>query len=81
MQKMVVVVQEDLWYDLGDEELIIVVDLQGEISFHSSSICTHASHEYEKRRSELFHIRFIAMNTNIETLFDPGSQVNLNDHN
>ena len=38
---------------------------------------THVSKENDKRRSELFHIRVVSKNTNIETLFDLGSQVNL----
>ena len=63
--------------DSGDEELITTVGLHGKSSFHASSSSTHVSHDYERIMSELFHIRVVAKNTNIETLFDPGSQVNL----
>jgi hypothetical protein len=31
----------------------------------------------QKKRSELFHVKFIVKHTNIDTLFDSGSQVNL----
>ena len=54
--------------------MITTVGLQGKCFFHDSS--THASHDYEIR-SELFHIRVVAKHKNIETLFDPGEQVNL----
>jgi hypothetical protein len=32
---------------------------------------------HQKKRSEIFHVRVIVKHTNVDTLFDSGSQVNL----
>ena len=55
-QKTVARTQQDLGSNLGDEELIKVVGLQGKSSVNASSSSTHASHHYARIRSDLFHI-------------------------
>jgi hypothetical protein len=56
---------------------ITTIGVQGKNSFHAGSIYTSKSYDNERIRSELFHIRFVSKHTNIETIFDMGSQVNL----
>jgi hypothetical protein len=51
--------------------------LQGKDSLHASSSSNDEFHIDEQKRNELFHIRVVSKHTNIDTLFDPGSQVNL----
>jgi hypothetical protein len=75
--KTVSTVQQDLGFDSGDEEKITVVGVQGKGSLHAISSYTNESHDDERKRNELFHIRVVSKHTNIDTLFDPGSQVNL----
>jgi len=70
-------VQQELGSDSGDEEKITIVGLQGKVSSHASSSSTVPSLANDKRRSELFHIRVVTKHTKVETLFVPGSQVNL----
>ena len=58
--------------------MITTMGMQGNKTPHTGSSSTHVSKENDKRRSELFHIRVVSnQHTNIETLFDLGSQVNL----
>jgi hypothetical protein len=76
-QKIVATMQQDLGSDSGDEENITTVGLQGKVSLHASSSSKIPSLENDERRSELFHIRVVTKHTKVETLFDPGSQVNL----
>ena len=57
--------------------MITAMGMQGNKNPHTGSSSTHVSKENDKRRSELFHIRVVSKHTKIETLFDPGSQVNL----
>ena len=42
----------------------------------SSTLNCHKETQNEKRRIELFHVRIISNHTNIDTLFDSGSQAN-----
>ena len=76
-KKTIVTAQRDLGSDSGDETRITAVGMQGNKTPHTGSSSTPVSKENDKRRSELFHIRVVSKHTNIETLFDPGSQVNL----
>jgi hypothetical protein len=46
-------------------------------SLHSSSNSNNKSHDDERKRNELFHIRVVSKYTKIDTLFDPGCQVNV----
>ena len=59
----------------GDETKIASIGLQGK----SSSNCFAKTEPIinQKKRSELLHIRLISKHTNIDTLFDSGSQDNL----
>jgi hypothetical protein len=70
-------VQQDLGSDSGDKGNIIAVGVQGKYSLHSSSNSNNESHDDERKRNGLFHIRVLSKNTNIDTLFDLYSQVNL----
>ena len=74
---MISTTQQDLGSDSGDEARITVVGVQGKSSFHVGSSSINKSHDNERRRSELFHIRVVSKHTNIDTLFDLDSQVNL----
>ena len=69
--------QQDLGYDSGYETQIAVIGVQGNSSLHIGTISSNVSHDSDKRRSELFHIRFVAKHTKFETLLDMVSQVNL----
>jgi hypothetical protein len=75
--KTIAIVQQDLGSDSGDEENITTVGVQGKYSLHASSSSTNESLDDESKRNELFHIRVVSKHTKIDTLFDPGSQVNL----
>jgi hypothetical protein len=75
--KTIATLQQDLGSDLGDEEKIIVVGVQGKYSLHASSSSTNESHDDERNMNELFHISVVYKHTNIDTLFDLGSQFNL----
>jgi hypothetical protein len=75
--KTVAKVKQDLGSDSGDEENITAVGVQGKDSLHASSNSNNESHDDEMNRNELFHIKVVSMHTNIDTLFDLGSQVNL----
>ena len=57
--------------------MITAMGMKGNKTPHIGSSSTHVSKENDKRRSELFHIIVVSKHTKIETLFDPGSQVNL----
>jgi hypothetical protein len=70
-------VQQDPGSDLGDEENIIAVGVQGKDSIHASSISTNLSHDDEIKRNEFFLIRVVSTHTNIDTFFYLGSQVSL----
>jgi hypothetical protein len=70
-------VQQDLGFDSRDEGKITAVGVQGKDSCHSRSSSNNESHDDERKRNELFHKRVVSKHTNIVTLFDPGSQVNL----
>jgi hypothetical protein len=54
-----------------------VAGVQGKDSLHASSSSNDESHIDERKMNELFHIRVVSKHTKIDTLFDPGSQVNL----
>ena len=69
--------QQNLGFDLGDETQIAIIGVQGKTYLHTSTISYNASHDSDKIRSELFHIRVVAKHMNIEILFDPSAQVNL----
>ena len=69
--------QQDLGSDSGDNGKITAVGVQGKDSIHASSSSNNESHDDERNRNELFHIRVVSKHTKIDTLFDPGSQVNL----
>ena len=66
--------QQDLGSDLGDEGKIIAVGVQGKYSLHASSNSNNESHDDERKRNELFHIRVSSKHTKIDTLFDMGSK-------
>jgi hypothetical protein len=70
-------VKQDIGSDSGDEENITTVGVQGKGSLHASSNSNNESHDDDRKRNELFHIRVVSKHTKIDTLFDPGSQVNL----
>jgi hypothetical protein len=70
-------VQQDLGSNSGDEGKITTVGVQVKDSLHASSNSNNESHDDEWKRNELFHIRVVSKHTNIDTLFDPGSQENL----
>ena len=78
-KKATAVVQKDLGLDSGDETTITATGIQGKNSkaSTSNSAQTIDSEENERKRHELFHIRFISQYQKIDTLFDSGSQVNL----
>jgi hypothetical protein len=69
-------VQQDLGSNSGYEGKITTVGVQGKYSLHASSSSNDESHVDEQKRNELFHIRVVSKHTNIDTLFDQGSQVN-----
>ena len=69
--------QQDLGFDSRDEEKITMVGVQGKDSLHASSNSNNESHDDERKRNKLFHIRVVSKHTKVDTLFDPGSQVNL----
>jgi hypothetical protein len=75
--KTVATVQQDIGSNSGDEGKITVVGVQGKYSLHASSNSNNESHDDERKRNELFHIRVVSKHTKIDTLFDSGSQVNL----
>jgi hypothetical protein len=54
-----------------------VVGVQSKDSLHAISNSNNESHDDGRKRNELFHIRVVSKHTKIDTLFDPGSQVNL----
>jgi hypothetical protein len=70
-------VKQDLGFDSGDKGKITVVGVQGKDSLHASSNSNNESHDDERRRNALFHLRVVSKHTKIDTLFDPGSQVSL----
>jgi hypothetical protein len=75
--KIIATTQQYIGSDSGDEENIIVVEVQGKDSLHASSNSNNESHDDERKRNELFNIRVVSKHTKIDTLFDLGSQVNL----
>ena len=50
--------------------------IQGTNYFHVNSNSTTETSN-DKKRNELFHIRVVSKHTKVDTLFDPGYQVNL----
>jgi hypothetical protein len=76
-KKTVATVQQDLGSNSTDEGNITAVEVQGKYSLHASSNSNNESHDDERNRNELFHIRVVSKHTKINTLFDLGSQVNL----
>jgi hypothetical protein len=70
-------VQQDLGSNSRDEGNITGVEVQGKDSLHASSSSNNESHDDERKRNELFHIRVVSKHTKIDTLFDMCSQVNL----
>jgi hypothetical protein len=54
-----------------------MVGVQGKDSLHSSSNSNNESNDDEIKRNELFYIRVVSKHTEIDTLFDSGSQLNL----
>jgi hypothetical protein len=70
-------VQQDLSSNSGYERKITAVGVQGKDSIHASSSSNNESCVDERKRNDLFHIRVVSKHTNIDTLFDLGSQVNL----
>jgi hypothetical protein len=77
--KTVATTQHDLGSDSGDETKITAMGLQGKDSIASTSSSSSSLNEtqHEKERIEVFHIRVMSKHTNIDTLFDIGSQANL----
>jgi hypothetical protein len=75
--KPIATVQQDLGFDSRDEGSITTVGVQGKYSLHASSSSDNESHIDERKKNELFHISIVSKHTNIDTLFDPSSQVNL----
>jgi hypothetical protein len=75
--KTIATVQQDLGLDSGEEGKITTVRVQGKYSLHASSNSNNESHDDERKRNELFHIRVVSKHRKIDTLFDLGSQVNL----
>jgi hypothetical protein len=75
-KKKTIATIQDLGSDSGDETQIAAMGIQGTNYFHVNSNSTTETSN-DKKRNELFHIRVVSKHTKIETLFDPGSQVNL----
>jgi hypothetical protein len=75
--KPIAIVQQDLGFDSRDEGSITTVGVQCKYSLHASSSSDNESHIDEQKKNELFHISIVSKHTNIDTLFDPSSQVNL----
>jgi hypothetical protein len=78
--KTVATIQHDLGSDSGDETKITTMGYQGKGSIASTSSSSNSNlnvTRQEKERIELFHIRVVSKHTNIDTLFDTGSQANL----
>jgi hypothetical protein len=63
----VATLQQDLGSDSGDEGKITVVGVQGKYSLHASSNSNNESHDDERKRNELFHIRVVSKHTKIDT--------------
>jgi hypothetical protein len=76
-KNIVALVQQDLGSNSDDEAQITVVAVQGILSSHASSSSPIPSPNFERTRSEIFHIRVITKHTEVATLFYIGSQVNL----
>jgi hypothetical protein len=75
--KIIATVKQDLGSNSGDKGKITTVGVQGKDSLHASSNSNNESHDDERKRNELCHIRVVSKHTEINTLFDLGSQVNL----
>jgi hypothetical protein len=75
--KTIATIQQDFGYDLEDEGKITSVGVQGKDPLHASSNSNNESHDDERKRNVLFHIKVVSKHTKIDILFDPGSQVNL----
>ena len=77
-EKAIAIIQEDLGSNSGDETKIKAMGIKGKESISSTSISNcHTSTPNEETSIELFHVRVIAKNTKIDTLFNSGSQANL----
>jgi hypothetical protein len=70
-------VLQDIGFDSRDEGKITTVGVQGKYPLHASSSYNNESHDDERKRNELFHIRVVSKYTKIDTLIDSGSQLNL----
>ena len=75
---------QDVVFEFGDESKISVVGAQGKdkgmsLSHHenTSASVQSSSIQDNKKRGEIFHIQVITKHTKVDTLFDSGSQVNL----
>ncbi len=83
-QKATTIIQ-DLGSDSDDETKVTIMGLKGKTlvtnvsSNNPSRASTSKNHDdfEDAKRNELFHIRVISKQTNIDTLIDSGSQVNL----
>jgi hypothetical protein len=75
--KNVAIVKQDLGSNSGDEGKITAVGVQVKDSLHASTNSNNESHDDERKRNELFHIRVVSKHTKIDTLFDLDSKVNL----
>jgi len=77
-QNTVATVQHDLGSNSGDETMITTMGIKGiSLVSPSSTIQYFKTGDDDKKRNELFHVRFIVKHTKVDTLFDSGSQVNL----
>jgi hypothetical protein len=72
--------QPDLGSDSGDESKIMEIGIKGISTIKFNFSVQSAKLESlidQKKRSEIFHVKVLVNHTNIDTLFDSGSQVNL----
>ena len=76
-EKTTTIIEHDLGSASGDETKITTMGLKGKnIESTSSSSFSNVTQDNDMR-IELFHIRFVSKHTEIDTLFDTGSQANL----
>lgn len=75
--KVVAIAEHDLGSDSGGETKITAMGLKGKhVARTSTSNCSNDTHD-EDTRIKIFHIRVVSKHTNIDTIFDSGSQANL----
>ena len=76
-EKTTATITQDLGFDFGDETKITTMGLKGkDIASTISSSCLYSTQD-DETRIEIFHVRVISKQTQIDTLFDNGSQANL----